>query len=148
MGERHVEDEHRGGLDLRDPRGRLGEVHGARAAQQLRVCVVGQTDLHPVLADLSALALETEHEVQAGVHRRELLHPDVLEDAEDRHLPRLIDQRVIGDDGEVEVHYFLLTGTKTFVLSHVNVITVVAATGWPSTTICGLPVGCSNAITN
>ena len=38
------------------------------------------------------------------MHRRELLHPDVLEDAEDGNLPRLIDQRVVSDNGEVEMH--------------------------------------------
>src|SRR3989442_8604658 len=57
-----------------------------------------------MLADLGPLALETQHEVQPRVHRRELLDPDVLEDAEHGELARLIDERVVRDDGEVEVH--------------------------------------------
>ncbi len=91
-------------LDVGHPRGRLGEGDIAVAAEDLGVLLVQQTDLHLVLTDLGALALEAQHQMQARVHRRELLHPDVLEDAQHRQLAGLIDNRVVGDDGEVEVH--------------------------------------------
>src|SRR5581483_8119051 len=81
-----------------------GERHGAAAAQDFGILLVEETDLHLVLSDLRALALQAQHQVQAGVHRGELLHPDVLEDAEDRELPRLVHQRIVGDDRKVEMH--------------------------------------------
>src|SRR4029077_19137500 len=80
--------------------------HVARAAEDLRVLLVHQPNLHVMLADLRALTLEAQHKVQTRVHRRELLHPDVLEDAQHRELAGLIDDRVVGDDGEVEMHGF------------------------------------------
>jgi hypothetical protein len=46
------------------------------------------------------------------MHDGELRHPDVLEDAHDGHLPRLIDERVVRDDRKVEMHYFFATGTE------------------------------------
>jgi hypothetical protein len=110
--ERHVEHQHRRSLDLRHAGGRLGEVHRAGAAQQLRIVVVHQFDLDLVLPDFRAFALQTEHQVEARMHRRELRHPNVLKDAEHRHLARLIDQRVVGDDREIEMHYFFDTGTE------------------------------------
>src|SRR5881396_402389 len=104
MRERNVEHEDRAGLDLRDPRRRLGEVDVAVASQDLDVLLVEQADLHLVLAHLGALALEAEHQVQARVHRGKLLHPDVLEDPQDGELAGLVHQGVVGDDGEVEMH--------------------------------------------
>src|SRR4029077_1742321 len=101
--ERHVEHENRSGLDVGHSRGRLGEVHAAVAAEDLGVLLVHQPDLHLVLADLGALPLEAEHEVQTGMHGGELLHPDVLEDPQHRQFSGLIDDRIVGDDGEVEV---------------------------------------------
>src|SRR2546422_5208210 len=100
----NVEHEDRAGLDLRDPRRRLGEVDVAVASQDLDVLLVEQADLHLVLAHLGALALEAEHQVQARVHRGKLLHPDVLEDPQDGELAGLVHQGVVGDDGEVEMH--------------------------------------------
>ena len=110
--ERHVEHEHRGRFDFGDARWRLGKIHRARAAQELRILFVHQFDLHLMLAHFGAPALESQHEVQARVHRRKLRNPDVLEDAEHGHLARLVDQRVIGDHREVEMHYFFATGTE------------------------------------
>src|SRR5439155_23677370 len=46
------------------------------------------------------------------VHGGKLLHPDVLEDPEDGELARLIDERVVRDDGEVEVHAGPVTSTS------------------------------------
>ena len=119
MRKRHVENEDRRRFDLRDAGGWLGEIHRARAAQQLHCFFIHQLDLYVMLADFGAFALEAEHQVQARMHRRELRHPDVLEDAEHRHLARLIDQRIVGDDSEIEMHF--ATGTETFVLSQATV---------------------------
>ena len=104
MGERNVEDENRRGFDIHDPGGRLGERHLAAAAEDLDALLVREADLQPMLADLGALALQPEHEVQARVHRGELLHPDVLEDSQDGDLAGLVDESVVGYDGKVEVH--------------------------------------------
>ena len=57
-----------------------------------------------MLADLGAFSLEAEHEVQTGVHGGELLHPDVLKNAQHGQFPGLIDQGVIRSHREVEVH--------------------------------------------
>src|SRR5690349_5080608 len=102
--QRHVEHQYRARLDVGDARGRLREVHGAVAAQDLGVLLVQQLDLYLVLSYLRALALEAQHQMEARVHRGKLLHPDVLEDAEYGELARLIHERVVGDHGEVEVH--------------------------------------------
>src|SRR2546429_1902084 len=117
--ERHVEHENRSCLDVGHPRGRLREVHGTVAAQDLRVLLVQEADLHLVLADLGALPLEPEYQVQARVHGGELLHPDVLKDPQHGQLAGLVDDRVVGDDGEVEMQsYFAETGIDARVFSH------------------------------
>jgi hypothetical protein len=56
-----------------------------------------------VHADLGPAAADPEHQVRARAHRGEAGQPDVLEDAEDAQLALLVDQGVIGDDGEIEV---------------------------------------------
>jgi hypothetical protein len=38
--------------------------------------------------------------------------PDVLEDAENGDLPRLVHEGVVGDDGEVDVHGVELSGFR------------------------------------
>jgi hypothetical protein len=53
--------------------------------------------------DLGAASAHAQHQVRARVHRRELLDPDVLEDAQHAELPLLVDQRVVGDDREVDL---------------------------------------------
>lgn len=37
------------------------------------------------------------------MHRRKALHPDVLEQANDRQLALLIEERVVGENGEVDL---------------------------------------------
>src|SRR5438034_11370115 len=49
--ERHVEHENRSCLDVGHPRGRLREVHGTVAAQDLRVLLVQEADLHLVRSE-------------------------------------------------------------------------------------------------
>src|SRR5216117_4597694 len=64
-------------------------------------------------------SLEPEYQVQARVHGGELLHPDVLKDPQHGQLARLVDYRVVGDDGEVEMQsYFAENGIDARVFSH------------------------------
>ncbi len=42
------------------------------------------------------------------MHGGELLHPNVLEDAEHRDLAGLIDEGVVGGDGEIQMHDLFL----------------------------------------
>jgi hypothetical protein len=39
----------------------------------------------------------------SGVYRGKVREPDVLKHAQDAELPLLVDQCVIGDDGEIEM---------------------------------------------
>ena len=48
-------------LDVRDAGGRLGEGDVARAAQDLDLRVVDEADVDAMLADLGALALESQN---------------------------------------------------------------------------------------
>src|SRR5256886_16970538 len=67
--ERHVEHEDRTRLAFGPGRGRLPKAHTARPAEDLGALLVHQPDLDVVLADLGALALEAQHQVQPRVHR-------------------------------------------------------------------------------
>src|SRR5205814_9152832 len=109
--QRYVEYQDGAGFGVGHARRGLGEGDVAVAAEDFRVLFVEQADLHVMLADLGALPLEPQHEVQPGVHGGKLLHPDVLEDPEDGELARLIDERVVRDDGKVEVHARPLAST-------------------------------------
>ena len=102
-----------------------------------------------MLTDLRAPPLETEDQVQPRVHRGELLHPDMLENSQNRELARLIDDRVIGDDGEIEMHETspvdygrLMTdnGTDARVFSHSSFSTPPLPFG--STAIVNCSTGC------
>ena len=55
-----------------------------------------------MVADLAAAPAHPEDQVCPGVDRRELGHPDMLEQPQDRELALLVDQGVISQDGEVE----------------------------------------------
>jgi hypothetical protein len=101
-GQGQIEDQHRARLHVRDSRGRLAEVHRPFALDQLGTLIVYEADPHPVLADLGAPTAEAEHQVGAGMHRREVGHPDMLEQPEHRQLALLVDEGVVCQDGEVE----------------------------------------------
>lgn len=102
--ERHVEREHRAGLDLGDARRRLAELDLPVAAQDLPPVAVLERDHDLVIADLGAASLQPQHQVQPRMHRGEPLDPDPLEDAQHGQLARLVDQRVVADQGEVDDH--------------------------------------------
>jgi hypothetical protein len=56
-----------------------------------------------VHSNLRAPPANPEHQVRAGTDGGEIGQPDVLKDAEHAQLALLIDQGVVGDDGEVEM---------------------------------------------
>jgi hypothetical protein len=102
-GEGHVEDQHGTGFDIHDSRRWLTELHGAFAAQELAPTVIDEADSDGVDPDLGAPAPDPEHQVGAGVHRRKIREPHVLEHAQHAQLALLIDQGVVGNDGEIEM---------------------------------------------
>jgi hypothetical protein len=55
-----------------------------------------------VLADLGALPPDPEYQVGAGMDRREARDPDVLEESQHGQLALLVNQRVVGQDREIE----------------------------------------------
>src|ERR1041384_7055610 len=91
-------------LDLGGPWGRLAELHRAVAAHELGAGVVHEADPERVLADLGAPPTHPHDQVGARVHRRKGRDPHVLEHAQHRELAVLIDQRVIGEDREIDLH--------------------------------------------
>jgi hypothetical protein len=102
-GERNVEDQDRPGLDVHHPCGWLAELHGAFPAQELVSRVIHEANADGVYADLGAPAAYPKYEVGSGVHRREVRQPHVLKHAEHAELALLVDQGVVGNDGEIEV---------------------------------------------
>jgi hypothetical protein len=99
-----VEYQHSRGFDFGYSGRRLGEVYRTGAPQELGTVFVHELDLDLMLPHLGALSFQTEHQMQSRMHGGELRHPDVLEDPEHGHLARLIDQGVIGDNREIEMH--------------------------------------------
>lgn len=102
MRQRDVEYEHGPGLHVGDPRGRFPELHSTVAVQQLVALIVNEADAQGVTPDLGPPSPHPEHEVGSGMHRGELRHPHVLEESEHRQLALLVDQRVVGQDREIE----------------------------------------------
>lgn len=102
-GQRHVEGEDGGGLDIGDAGRWLTELHGAFAAEQFGVLVVEEADPERVHADFIALGAQPDHEVGARVHRWKPAHPHMPEDAQHRQLALLVEEGVVGEDGEVDV---------------------------------------------
>jgi hypothetical protein len=102
-GKRHVEHQDSTGLDIYHPGGRLAELHRALAAEELAPTLVDKADPDGMDPDLGTPAPHPEHQVGAGVHRREIGQPHVLEHAEHAELALLIDQGVIGNDGKIEM---------------------------------------------
>jgi hypothetical protein len=54
-------------------------------------------------ADLGAAPAHPEYQVGARTHGGEIGQPHMLEDAEHAQLALLVDQGIVGDDGEIEV---------------------------------------------
>ena len=86
------------------PAGRLADLHVPLATQDLAARVVHQLDQDGVIADLGAPALEPQHQMEARMDRREALDPDAVEDPQHRQLAVLVDDRVVADQRELDVH--------------------------------------------
>ena len=102
-GQRHVEHQHRSGLDVGHPGGRLAELHRAVAADQLGALVVDETDPDRVPADLGPPPAHPQHQVGAAVHRRKGRTQTCWKMPSTRELALLVDERVVGEDREVDV---------------------------------------------
>jgi hypothetical protein len=101
-GQWQVEHQHRPGLDIGHARRRFPELDGALAFDQRGSLFVDETDPHRVLTDLGPPAAHPEHQMGAWMDRRKCRHPDVLKQPQDRQLALLVDEGVVGEDGEVE----------------------------------------------
>jgi hypothetical protein len=104
-GKWHVKDQHGAGLDVDHAGRRLTELHGTLTAQELAPTLVDEADPDGMDPDLGASAAHSKHQVGAGVHRREIGQPDVLEHAEHTELALLIDQCIVGNNGEIEMQF-------------------------------------------
>src|SRR5438093_10663748 len=131
--QRHVEDQHGAGLDLGDARRGLPELDGAVPAHELGAPLVHETDPERVLADLGPPAPHPHDEMGAGMHRREGRHPDVLEDAQHGQLPVLVDQRVIGEDREVDLHAHATRSDVMRSSCRIALTTSMPSITWPKT---------------
>jgi hypothetical protein len=65
--------------------------------------LVHEPDAEFVRADLGPAAPHPDYQVGARVHRREALDPDMLEDSQYAQLAVLVDERVVGQDCEVDL---------------------------------------------
>jgi hypothetical protein len=102
-GKRHVEDQHGTGLDVYHAGGRLAELHRPLPAEQLGPGFIDEPDADGVDSDLGPPPPHPEHQVGAGTDGREAAQPDMLKDSQDAELALLIDEGIVGDDGEIEV---------------------------------------------
>ena len=58
-----------------------------------------------MLTNLCASSFQSNHEVQAWMYGGEFLHPNVMENADDRQLAELIDECVVTNNCKIDVHY-------------------------------------------
>ena len=78
-------------------------MDGAFAAQQLRPGIVHKPDADRVYADLGSATPYPQDQMRPRMHSWEPGDPYVLEDAQDRELALLVDERVVGDDREIDL---------------------------------------------
>jgi hypothetical protein len=101
--EGNIEDQHRSRLDVDHPSRWLTELHGALSSEELVPVFVHETDANGVNADFGSSAPHPQDEVSARIDRGKVGQPDVLKHAQHAELALLVDQGVVGDDGEVEM---------------------------------------------
>jgi hypothetical protein len=102
-GQGYIEHQDGTGLDIDHAGGRLAELNGPLSAQQLVAAFIHKPNANGVHPNLGTPTPNSEHQMSPGVHCREIREPDVLEHAQDTELALLVDQGVIGDDGEIEM---------------------------------------------
>jgi hypothetical protein len=102
-GKGNIEHQDRPGFHIDHAGGRLAKLHRAFAAQELAAAVIDETDPDGMDTDLGAPAPDSKHQLSSGIHRGKVRQPHVLEHAQHAELALLIDQSVVGDDGEIEM---------------------------------------------
>jgi hypothetical protein len=102
-GEGNIEDQHGTSLHVYHPGGWLTELHGAFATEELAPTLVHETNADGVDSDLRTPAPHSQDQMSSGIHGWEIREPDMLEHPQHAELALLIDQGIIGDDGEIEV---------------------------------------------
>jgi hypothetical protein len=102
-GQGNIEYQNGTGLDVHHSRGWLPELDSALTAEKLAATLVYEADADGVNADFRAPPANPQHQVGAGIYRREVGQPHVLEHAEHAELALLVDQGVIGYNSEVEM---------------------------------------------
>ena len=101
--QRHVEHQYRARLDVHNARGRLAELDRALATEQLGAALVHKADPDRVNAYLGPPTSHSQHQMSPRTDRGEIRDPDMLKDAEHTQLALLVDEGVIGDEGEIEM---------------------------------------------
>jgi hypothetical protein len=104
-GKRHVEHQDGTSLDVDHAGRRLTKLYGALTPQELAPALIHEADPDGMDADLGSPAAHSKNQVGAGVHRREVGQPHVLEHAEHAELALLIDEGVIGNNGEIKMQF-------------------------------------------
>jgi hypothetical protein len=102
-GQGDVEDQDGPGFDVNHPGGWLAELNRSLASQQLVATLIHEADPDGVHPDLGAAAPYPEDQMGSGIYRWKVGEPDMLKHAQDTELSLLVDQCVIGDDGEIEM---------------------------------------------
>jgi hypothetical protein len=102
-GKGNIEHQYRSCLDVYHPGWRLAELDRTLTAQQLGAVLVHKADPDRMNADLSAPPSHSQDQVGPGADGREIDDPDMLKDAEHAQLALLVDEGIVGDEGEVEM---------------------------------------------
>ena len=101
VGQWDIEYQHGAGFDVHHAGGRLAKLHRAGATHQCSALFIHETNTELVRADLGPPSPDPDDEMGSGMHRREALHPDVLEDSQHAQLAVLVNECVVGKDREV-----------------------------------------------
>lgn len=95
------------------PRRGLAKCDGALTAKVLGSVLVDEPNGDLVAADFRSQAAHPKNQVGPEVHRRKPRHPHVLEHAQHREFTVLVDQGVVRQHGEVDMHVSSVCGTHS-----------------------------------
>jgi hypothetical protein len=104
MGQGDVKHEHRPGLQLGHARRGFPELDGAFAPQVLSPVFVDEPNGDLMIPDFSPGAAHPKDQMGPWVYRWECRYPYVLEHAQHRKFPVLVDQGIVREYGEVDMH--------------------------------------------